>query len=195
MNVQNSSNNELLSALVGKGNAKKLIAVPLSILFGVRARRQEVCEDPAQYSIISVAKELVTRAMAEEIQTNSISLSSPQTVKDYIRLVLGGREQEVFMVLFLDAQNKLIASEEMFHGTLTQTSVYPREVLKRALAHNANSVILAHNHPSGLAEPSRSDETLTNALKDALSHIDVRILDHIIIGDQTTTSFAERGLV
>ena len=99
------------------------------------------------------------------------------------------------MALFLDAQQRLIASEEMFHGTLTQTSVYPREVVKRALMHNAAAVILAHNHPSGMAEPSQADRLLTDALKQALALVDVRVLDHFIIGDEVALSFAEKGLI
>jgi len=199
MNIQNCSTPDLLSALVGNETAKKLSQVPLSILFGMRANRQEmVCENVAQYlpsPTISAAKELVMRAIKEEISIHPISLSSPDLVKDYLRLVLGGRQQEVFVVLFLDAQNRLLASEELFHGTLTQTSVYPREVVKRALAHNAAVVILSHNHPSGLAEPSKADQMLTGALKQALALVDVRVLDHIVIGEQELVSFAERGLI
>ena len=99
------------------------------------------------------------------------------------------------MVLFVDSQNRLIASEELFHGTLTQTSVYPREVVKRALAHNAAAVMLAHNHPSGLAEPSQADRLLTTALQQALSLVDIRVLDHIVIGEHEALSFAERGWI
>jgi DNA repair protein RadC len=109
--------------------------------------------------------------------------------------LLGARQQEVFLVLFLDTQHRVIASEELFHGTLSQTSVYPREVVKRALAHNAAAVILAHNHPSGVAEPSQSDQLLTDALKQALNLVDVRVLDHFIVGTGTILSFAERGLM
>jgi len=199
MNIQNCSTPDLLSVLVGKGVAKKLSQVPLSVLFGMRANRQEmVCENEAQYvpaPVISAAKELFVRALEEDISIHSISFNSPNVVKDYLRLVLGGRQQEVFMVLFLDSQHRLIASEEMFHGTLTQTSVYPREVVKRALIHNAAAVILSHNHPSGLAEPSSADRMLTDALKQALGLVDVRVLDHFVIGEQGALSFAERGLI
>jgi DNA repair protein RadC len=116
-------------------------------------------------------------------------------VRDYLQLLLGGRHQEVFLVLFLDTQHRVIASEELFHGTLNQTSVYPREVVKRALAHNAAAVILAHNHPSGVAEPSQSDQLLTSALKQALSLVDVRVLDHFVVAVGQTLSFAEKGLL
>ena len=199
MNIHNCSTPDLLSVLVGKVMAKKLSQVPLSVLFGMRTNRQEmVCENEAQYvpaPIISAAKELFVRALEEDISIHSISFNSPNVVKDYLRLVLGGRQQEVFMVLFLDAQHRLIASEELFHGTLTQTSVYPREVVKRALIHNAAAVMLSHNHPSGLAEPSSADRMLTDALKQALGLVDVRVLDHIVIGEQEALSFAERGLI
>ena len=107
---------------------------------------------------------------------------APAAVKDYLRLQLGPHPHEVFAVLFLDAQNRLLALEEMFRGTLTQTSVYPREVVKRALELRAGAVILAHNHPSGAAEPSRADEYLTQTLKSALALVDVRILDHLVVG-------------
>jgi DNA repair protein RadC len=199
MNIHNCSTPDLLSVLVGNEMAKKLSQVPLSVLFGMRANRQEmVCENEAQYvpaPIISAAKELFARALKEDISIHPISFNSPSVVKDYLRLVLGGRQQEVFMVLFLDAQHRLIASEEMFHGTLTQTSVYPREVVKRALIHNAAAVMLSHNHPSGMSEPSNSDRMLTDALKQALGLVDVRVLDHIVIGEQEALSFAERGLI
>ena len=199
MNTKNCSTPDLLSVLVGIEMAKKLSRVPLSVLFGMRANRQEmVCENEAQYvpaPIISAAKELFARALEEDISIHPISFNSPNVVKDYLRLVLGGRQQEVFMVLFLDAQHRLIASEELFHGTLTQTSVYPREVVKRALIHNAAAVMLSHIHPSGLAEPSSADRSLTEALKQALGLVDVRVLDHIVIGEQEALSFAERGLI
>lgn len=199
MNIHNCSTPDLLSVLVGNEMAKKLSQVPLSVLFGMRANRQEmVCENEAQYvpaPIISAAKELLVRALEEDISIHPISFTTPKAVKDYLRMALGGRQQEVFMVLFLDAQNRLIASEELFHGTLTQTSVYPREVVKRALMHNAAAVMLSHNHPSGLAEPSSADRSLTEALKQALGLVDVRVLDHIVIGEQEALSFAERGLI
>ena len=199
MNIHNCSTPDLLSVLVGNEMAKKLSQVPLSVLFGMRTNRQEmVCENEAPYvpaPIISAAKELFARALEEDIHNHPVSFTAPKVVKDYLRLVLGGRQQEVFMVLFLDAQHRLIASEELFHGTLTQTSVYPREVVKRALIHNAAAVMLSHNHPSGVAEPSNADRSLTEALKQALGLVDVRVLDHIVIGEQEALSFAERGLI
>ena len=120
---------------------------------------------------------------------------SPQTVKDYVTLQLSGREHEVFAIMFLSHTHHLISFDIMFRGTLSQTSVYPREVVKTALMHNASAVVFAHNHPSGSAEPSRADEYLTNTLKSALQLVDVRVLDHMIVGGATVVSFAERGLI
>jgi DNA repair protein RadC len=122
-------------------------------------------------------------------------MSSPQAVKDFLRLGIGTLEHEMFTVVFLDAQHRLIAVKEMFRGTVSQTSVYPREVLKEALVLNAAAVILAHNHPSGLAEPSRADEFLTQTLKAALAMVDVRVLDHFVVAGVDVTSMAERGMV
>jgi DNA repair protein RadC len=143
---------------------------------------------------LMAAKELVRRALVETMQERDV-LDSPAQVREYLGMMLGKRDHEVFMALFLDAQHRVIAPEEMFRGTLTQTSVYPREVVKRALAMNAAAVIFAHNHPSGIAEPSRSDELLTQALKTALALVDVRVLDHIVIAGSNAISFAERGLL
>ena len=123
------------------------------------------------------------------------ALNSPSAVREYLRLSLAGREHEVFICLFLDAQNRVIEVNEMFRGTLTQTSVYPREVVKAALKCNAGAVVFAHNHPSGVAEPSHADETLTSSLKQALALVDVRVLDHMIVAGAGVLSFAERGLL
>jgi len=150
---------------------------------------------PAKAAQLAASLELARRALAGPLKLKD-ALASPQAVRDWLRLYLGNLQHEVFVALWLDAQNRLIASEELFSGTLTQTSVYPREVVKRALAHNAGAVILAHNHPSGLAEPSRADEVLTSSLKQALALIDVKVLDHFIVtGNAAPLSFAERGLI
>ncbi len=198
--AQSLSTPDLLAMLVGKDKAQALSHTSLSVLFGMRANRQTtaVCEKQPQYapaSIISAAKELVMRALSEDLTQNPIILNNPVQVKEYLKLLLGGRQQEVFVVLFLDTQHRLIAAEALFHGTLTQTSVYPREVVKRALMHNAAAVMLAHNHPSGMSEPSQADRLLTDALKQALALVDVRVLDHFIIGDESVLSFAEKGLI
>jgi DNA repair protein RadC len=126
---------------------------------------------------------------------NATALSSPEAVRDYLRLLLHDRGHEVFVSVFLDAQHRVIACDELFRGTLAQTSVYPREVVKAALAHNAAAVIFAHNHPSGVAEPSRADELLTQSLKQALALVDVRVLDHFVVAGAGSVSFAERGLI
>jgi DNA repair protein RadC len=149
---------------------------------------------PAKATQLMAIIELARRALVEQLQ-HGVGLGSPQAVRDYLRLVLEARPHEVFVVLCLDTQNRLIVTEELFRGTLTQTSVYPREVVKLALAHNAAAVIFAHNHPSGVAEPSRADECLTVALKQALALVDIKVLDHFVIGRGTAVSFAERGLL
>ena len=142
----------------------------------------------------AVARELVLRTFREDLKSRD-ALASPQAVRDYLRLILARIEHEVFVVLFLDAQHRVIATEEMFRGTLTQTSVYPREVVKAALRHNAAALIFSHNHPSGIAEPSHADELLTRSLKSALALVDVQVLDHFIVAGGRTLSFAERGLL
>ena len=122
-------------------------------------------------------------------------MSSPQAVRDYLRLRLQGKQHEVFVAVFLDAQNRVLDVEDLFRGTLTQTSVFPREIVKRALHHNAAAIIFAHNHPSGVAEPSRADEALTQTLKHTLALVDVKVLDHFVVGGDSAMSFAERGLL
>lgn len=148
----------------------------------------------SKYCQLQAIFEMSRRALAEQIKHQD-ALSSPEKVSDYLRLKLIRQEREVFVVLFLDAQNRVQAQETLFEGTLTQTSVYPREVVKRALHHNAASVIFAHNHPSGIAEQSRADELITQALKKALDLVDIRVLDHFIVAGHQTMSFAERGLL
>ena len=149
---------------------------------------------PAKQAELLAVMEMARRALAQQMQAAPV-FDNPQRVKDYLALHLGGRSQEVFAVLFLDAQHRYVQLEEMFHGTLNQTSVYPREVVKRALALNAAAVVLAHNHPSGVAEPSRADEFLTQTLKSALLLVDVRVLDHVVVGTGQAVSMDERGLL
>ncbi|MEJ8856199.1 DNA repair protein RadC [Variovorax robiniae] len=148
----------------------------------------------AKRAELSAVLELARRGLAEQLKARAV-FDSPEAVKHYLQLHLGARAHEVFAVIFLDAQHRLIAMEELFRGTLTQTSVYPREVVTRALHRQAAAVVLAHNHPSGCAEPSRADELLTQTLKAALALIDVRVLDHVIVGKGVSLSMAERGLV
>ena len=150
---------------------------------------------PAKYVQLQAVLEMSRRALAEDLKRGNV-FASPAAVRDYLRLHLAGLKHEVFFALWLDAQNRLIAAEELFRGSLTQTSVYPREVVKKALWHNAAAVVLAHNHPSGVAEPSSADEHLTRELRQALALVDVRVLDHFIVaGANQPLSFAERGLL
>jgi len=150
---------------------------------------------PAKYVQLQAVLEMSRRALVEGMKQND-AMSTPGAVRDYLRLHLAGLGHEVFFALWLDAQNRLIAAEELFRGTLTQTSVYPREVVKKALQQNAAAVVLAHNHPSGVSEPSSADEFLTRELKQALALVDVRVLDHFIVAGQSQPlSFAERGLL
>ena len=148
----------------------------------------------SKYVQLQAIFEMSRRALNEQLQQRDV-FKSPQQVRDYLVLKLGSLTREIFLVLFLDTQNHLVATEEMFAGTLTQTSVYPREVVKRALHHNAASVIFAHNHPSGIAQQSQADELLTKQLKQALALVDVRVLDHFIVAGNNTLSFLERGLL
>ena len=148
----------------------------------------------SKYAQLQAIFEMSRRALNEEMRSQDV-FKSPQQVSDYLRLKLGALTNEVFMVLFLGAQNQLLTSEIMFTGTLMQTSVYPREVVKRAMHHNAGAVIFAHNHPSGIAQHSNADELLTKQLKEALALVDVRVLDHIIVAGNQTLSFVERGLL
>ena len=149
---------------------------------------------PAKRAEIVAVLELARRALAEELKKKTV-FSTPQAIREYLQLQLGSRPYEVFAVLFLDAQHRLIALEELFRGTLTQTSVYPREVVVRALALNAASLVLAHNHPSGWSQPSRADEAITKTLKAALGLIDVQVLDHFVVTSSQATSMAEMGLL
>ena len=138
--------------------------------------------------------ELTRRALTQEMTQQPV-FDSPQSVRQYLQLQLGARPHEVFAVLYLNSQNRWLGWEELFRGTLTQTSVYPREVVLRALHHQAAAVVLEHNHPSGVAEPSRADELLTQTLKSALALVDVRVLDHFIVTRERAASMAEMGLV
>lgn len=149
---------------------------------------------PAKRAELLAVIEMARRALAEQMQAQPV-FDNPRSVKDYLSLHLSGNEHEVFAVMFLDGQHRLLRVEDMFRGTLTQTNVYPREVVKRALALNAGAVVFAHNHPSGVAEPSRADEYLTQTLKSALQLVDVRVLDHLVVGRGQVVSMAERGLI
>jgi DNA repair protein RadC len=178
--------------------ARELIARFGSVRALLSAAADDVPGTPglgeAKRAQMLAALELARRSLKEELETRG-ALNSPREVRDYLKLVLGRADREVFVVLMLDAQHRVLATEQLFQGTLTQTSVYPREVVKAALARNAASVIFAHNHPSGIAEPSHADELLTRSLKSALSLVDVQVLDHFIVAGGRILSFAERGLL
>ena len=149
---------------------------------------------PAKSAQLLAVLAIVNRALRQQMRQRD-NMRSPEAVRDYLRLNMSTRDREVFVALYLDAQHRVIALEELFAGTLTQTSVFPRDVVRHALLHNSAAVIFAHNHPSGVAEPSRADELLTQTLKQALSLVDVKVLDHFIVGGDCALSFAERGLL
>jgi DNA repair protein RadC len=174
--------------IVRSGSVRALLAAGADDMAGMKGLGK------AKRAQILAVMELARRALREELETPG-ALNTPGAVRDYLRLALARPDREVFMALLLDAQHRIVASEELFHGTLTQTSVYPREVVKCALRHNAAAVIFAHNHPSGIAEPSHADELLTRSLKSALSLIDVQVLDHFIVAGSRILSFAESGLL
>ncbi|MEW5834342.1 MAG: DNA repair protein RadC [Pseudomonadota bacterium] len=161
--------------------------------FGGAAVTNEACDTLLERKL-GVARELLMRDLRAQLSAGPV-MNSPQALRDWLRLHCAGLQHEVFIVLFLDAQNRLLSAVEMFRGTLTQTSVYPREIVKSALERNAAAVALAHNHPSGSAEPSRADEFLTQNLKSALALVDVRVLDHFVVAGDQCASFAERGLI
>ena len=165
-------------------------------VFSALGKRSSPCRGvgPAKIAQLKAGVEVARRLLAEEARCGSV-LTSPEAVRDYLRLSLNALPHEAFVVLFLDSQHRLIAADEMFRGTLAQTSVYPREIVKAALERNAAAVIFAHNHPSGVAEPSRADELLTQALKQALALVDIRTLDHFVVAGNRVVSFAERGLL
>jgi DNA repair protein RadC len=170
------------------GSLASLFAAPLAAIAEVPGL------GPAKYAQLQAVLELSRRALREEMEQRD-ALTSPAAVRNYLRLALQGKEREVFVAVFLDAQHRAMHVEELFAGTLTQTSVYPREVVRRALAANAAAVIFAHNHPSGVAEPSHADQALTRALTQALALVDVRVLDHFVVARGGCVSFAERGLL
>lgn len=200
------SDAELVALFIGtgvRGQSALDVARELLARFGrvsrlLSAAKREVDAVPgmgaAKYAQIAAVMELARRALSEEMRARD-SLTSPAAVRGYLRLRMQHLGHECFYCVCLDAQNRVIEASELFRGTLTQTSVYPREVVKHALAHNAASVILAHNHPSGVAEPSIQDQALTRTLSEALALVDVKVLDHFIVAPGACLSFAERGLM
>ena len=191
MNVTALSREDLVSEMLA----------PLPPTFAAGALRvsdADLSAPPSPESLLArrlgVARELLLRDLREQMHRGPV-MTSPQILRDWLRLYCAGLEHEVFLVLYLDANHRLIEPQELFRGTLTQTSVYPREVVKGALARNAAALAVAHNHPSGQAEPSRADEFLTQTLKSTLSLVDVRIIDHFVVAGDQVVSFAERGLI
>jgi DNA repair protein RadC len=180
---------DLLEKLLGVRQTGRLYRGSLQALFA--AADGEVGQ-PADKLI--AAREIVRRLMAEELKAGS-ALTSPGAVRDYLKLLLRDLQHEVFVCLWLDAQHRVMETQEAFRGTLTATAVYPREIVKAALAANAAAVIFAHNHPSGVAQPSQADELLTRNLREALSLVEVKVLDHFIVAGNQAISFAERGLL
>ena len=193
--LKSMSDVDVLGMLVGRRNAAQLIRDAGGSLSEL-LKEAEVSNDVRPEAVVKLdaAKELIRRSLAESMRHRD-ALESIAAVRDYLRLTIGRRDYEVFMVLFLDTKHRVIAPEEMFRGTLSQASVYPREVVKRSMAHNAAAVIFAHNHPSGVAEPSAADEAITQALRNALALLDVRVLDHLVVAGNEIVSFAERGLL
>ncbi len=166
----------------------------LSALLAARDIQEIQGLGPAKSAQLAAVLEMARRCLGEDMRAGT-ALTSPGAVRDYLRMELGDRPQEVFLCLWLDAQHRVLKPEVLFSGSLTQTSVYPREVVKAALAANAAAVIFAHNHPSGVAQPSQADELLTRSLKEALALVEVKVLDHFIIAGRQVLSFAERGLL
>ena len=193
--LKSMSDVDVLGMLVGRRNAAQLIRDAGGSLSEL-LKEAEVSNDVRPQAVVKLdaAKELIRRSLAESMRHRD-ALESIAAVRDYLRLTIGRRDYEVFMVLFLDTKHRVIAPEEMFRGTLSQASVYPREVVKRSMALNAAAVIFAHNHPSGVAEPSAADEAITQALRNALALLDVRVLDHLVVAGNEIVSFAERGLL
>ena len=197
---------ELLAILLQTGTAGQSALDTARVLLGefrslrglLTAERQRVCRTrglgDAKFALLQASLELTRRHFAEEMQAGP-PLANPRATRDYLRSRLRDRDHEVFCCLFLDNRHRVIAFDEVFRGTIDGASVHPRDVVKLALARNAAAVILAHNHPSGIAEPSQADEMITGRLRDALGLVDIRVLDHIVVGDGACVSFAERGLL
>ena len=197
---------ELLAILLQTGTAgRSALDVARALLGEFRslrglftADRHRVCRThglgDAKYALLQASLELSRRHYAELMRTGP-PLANPMATRDYLRAQLRDRDHEVFCCLFLDNRHRVLAFDEVFRGTIDGASVHPRDVVKLALARNAAAVILAHNHPSGVAEPSQADEMITGRLRDALALVDIRVLDHIVVGDAVCVSFAERGLI
>jgi DNA repair protein RadC len=204
--AQALSEAELLAILLRTGNRGQSaldLARSLLVRFGslrslLSADRDQICATPGlgptRYAALQAALELARRHY-QQLMTAGSALSNPRATREFLRVRLRDLPHEVFCCVYLDNRNRVIGFEELFRGTIDGASVHPREVVKEALARNAAAVILAHNHPSGIPEPSQADELITRRLKDALSLVDIRVLDHLVVGDAVCESFAERGLL
>lgn len=196
--MEHFTNEQLFAMLVGSRAAKDLAKRPMEEVFGFsKPRQMTLCQKAEDYvanPVLLAAKELLARC-AKGSLANIDCFTSPDTVKSFLISEIGHQEHEAFWCLWLDNNNRLLAGGELFRGTVSQTSVFPREVVKAALKINASGVIFAHNHPSGMVEPSTADKTLTGILKNALALIDVRVLDHFVVSGAKALSFADRGLL
>ena len=200
------SDAELLAIFLRTGVAGKSavdVSRGLLVQFGglrglLTASREELCRargiGTAKFAALQAVLEMARRHLGEKL-ARGVALTSTADTKEFLQAHLRDRPHEVFCCLFLDNHHRVLGFEELFRGTLNGTAVYPREIVKQALKHNAAAVILVHNHPAGVAEPSRADELLTARLKETLSLIEVRVLDHIVVGDGDFVSFSERGLL
>lgn len=178
--------------------AREMLSAHGSLRALLQADQDSFCQTKglgtAKYVQLQAVLEMARRHLAERLPRADI-LSDPAATREYLLAQLGHRQQEIFACIYLDNRNRVITYEELFRGTIDGASVYPREVVKAALKHNAAALIFAHNHPSGVAEPSEADRSLTDRLKSALELVDIRVLDHLVIGDGAATSFAERGWI
>jgi DNA repair protein RadC len=198
------SDSELLAVFLGHGvvgqDVLSLSRQLLAELGGIRclftASRQQFCRYKglglARYVKTQAVLELCRRCLYQNLQRETV-FTEPSRVKQYLQYSLGFEQREIFMLLYLDSQHRLIKAEPLFYGTIDASPVYPRIVVQSALAHNAAAVILAHNHPSGVAEPSRADRAITERLTQAMALVDIKLLDHFVVGDTEVISFAERG--
>lgn len=195
LNPPTMSRSELVRVLLGN---PRLMPAPITALQAGDAEAPYPSSDAHQNRLLErrllAAREILLRDLRKTLNTNSV-FQSPRDLHDWLRLRCAHLEHEIFLVMYLTVQNQMIEIEEVFRGTLTQTSVYPREIVKGALLRNAAAVVLAHNHPSGGTQPSRADESLTHTLRAALALVDVRVLDHFIVAGTQTVSFAERGMI
>jgi len=195
LNPPTMSRSELVRVLLGN---PRLMPAPITALQAGDTEAPYPPSDAHQNRLLErrllAAREILLRDLRKTLNSNSV-FQSPRDLHDWLRLRCAHLEHEIFLVMYLTVQNQMIEIEEVFRGTLTQTSVYPREIVKGALLRNAAAVVLAHNHPSGGTQPSRADESLTHTLRAALALVDVRVLDHFIVAGTQTVSFAERGLI